>query len=85
MRRPQKRVKPLMPTNSKLSRSIRPKAAQKRVCDVSNKLCALCDQRSETKEKSEERERERNKTIHTVLGDCSTAIQKKKEEEEGIQ
>lgn len=35
---PQKRVKILMPSNSKLSRSTRPKTAQKSVCVVSNKL-----------------------------------------------
>ncbi len=37
--RPQKRVKPLIPTSSKLSKSMRPKAAQNSVCDVSNRLC----------------------------------------------
>ena len=38
MMRPQNRVNSLMPRSSKLSRSIRPKAAQKRVWDVSHKL-----------------------------------------------
>lgn len=35
---PQKRVKILIPSNSKLSKSTKPKTAQKRVCVVSNKL-----------------------------------------------
>lgn len=35
---PQKRVKILMPSNSKLSKSTKPKTAQNRVCIVSNKL-----------------------------------------------
>lgn len=35
---PQKRVKILMPSNSKLSKSTKPKTAQNSVCIVSNKL-----------------------------------------------
>lgn len=35
---PQKRVNILMPSNSKLSKSTKPKTAQKSVCVVSNKL-----------------------------------------------
>lgn len=35
---PQKRVKILIPSNSKLSKSTRPKTAQNNVCVVSNKL-----------------------------------------------
>ena len=38
MRRPEKRVNSLMPVSSKLSRSIRPKMAQKRVWEVSQML-----------------------------------------------
>ena len=38
MMRPQNLVNSLIPVSSKLSRSIRPKAAQKRVCDVSHRL-----------------------------------------------
>ena len=38
MSKPQNRVNSLMPLNSKLSRSIRPKMAQKSVCEVSHKL-----------------------------------------------
>ena len=35
---PQNLVNSLIPVNSKLSRSMRPKAAQNKVCDVSHKL-----------------------------------------------
>lgn len=38
MSKPQKRVKPLMPCSSNDCKSTRPKLAQKRDCDVSNKL-----------------------------------------------
>ena len=36
--RPQNLVNSLMPVSSKLSRSIRPKAAQNKVCEVSQRL-----------------------------------------------
>ena len=38
MMRPQNLVNSLIPVNSKLSKSMRPKAAQNRVCEVSHKL-----------------------------------------------
>lgn len=38
MSKPQKRVKPLMPCSSNDCKSTRPKLAQNRDCDVSNKL-----------------------------------------------
>lgn len=38
IRSPKKRVNSLMPDNSKLSRSIRPKIDQKNVCNVSQRL-----------------------------------------------
>ena len=38
MSKPQKRVKPLMPCNSNDCKSTRPKLAQNKDCDVSNKL-----------------------------------------------
>ena len=38
MMRPQNLVNSLIPVSSKLSRSIRPKAAQNKVCVVSHKL-----------------------------------------------
>ena len=38
MIRPQNRVNSLIPESSKLSRSIRPKAAQNKVCEVSQRL-----------------------------------------------
>lgn len=42
MSRPQKRVKPLMPVKSNDCKSTRPNEAQKRDCDVSNKLSKGC-------------------------------------------
>ena len=38
MMRPQNLVNSLIPANSKLSKSMRPNAAQNRVCEVSHKL-----------------------------------------------
>ena len=50
MMRPQNLVNSLIPESSKLSRSIKPKAAQNRVCVVSHKLKNTCFSKKKSKQ-----------------------------------